>query len=56
MFISFVASICGTPGDPQNLGEQKRKLEEAGVVIMDTNAQAARMAAAIITRGETLRG
>lgn len=53
-YISFVASICGTPGDPQDYNEQKRKLEAAGVVLMETNAQAARIAAAIITRGKTL--
>jgi len=40
-FLSVVASVCGTEGDPQNLQEQTRALEEAGVVVLPSSAQAA---------------
>lgn len=50
-FLSVVASIVGTPKDPQDLRKQKKKLEEAGVVIMPSNAQATRMTALVATRG-----
>ncbi|MEW6592891.1 MAG: acyl-CoA synthetase FdrA [Candidatus Hadarchaeota archaeon] len=51
-YLSFVASVCGTNGDPQGYSAQKRKLEDAGVVVMPSNAQAVRMAALIATRGK----
>ncbi|MCG8639657.1 MAG: acyl-CoA synthetase FdrA, partial [Desulfobacterales bacterium] len=38
--LSIVASICGTEDDPQNLQEQKEKLEGVGVIVMPSNAQA----------------
>ncbi len=47
----FVGSICGTGKDPQNLQDQAARLEEAGVVLMPSNAQAARLAALIATSG-----
>lgn len=50
-YLSVVASVCGTEGDPQRLSRQREKLEEAGVVVMPSNAQAVRMAALIATRG-----
>ncbi len=43
--VLFVASLIGTDEDPQNLGKQKRDLERAGVMILPSNAQAARFAA-----------
>lgn len=43
--ILFVASLIGTDEDPQNLEKQKRELEKAGVMILPSNAQAARFAA-----------
>jgi len=51
-YLPVVASICGTERDPQKLGEQKRKMEEVGVVLMPSNAQAVRMAALIASRGK----
>ncbi len=51
-YLPVVATVCGTKGDPQNFLEQERKLKEAGVVLMPSNAQAARMAALIVTRGK----
>jgi FdrA protein len=46
-YLSVVASICGTDGDPQNLTRQTLLLEEAGVVVMPSNVQAARLAGLI---------
>lgn len=51
-YLSVVASVCGTPQDPQNLTSQEEKLRAAGVVVMPSNAQAARMASLIATRGK----
>jgi FdrA protein len=39
--LSVVASICGTEGDPQNFRLQVRVLEEAGVIVFPSSAQAA---------------
>ena len=50
-YLSLVASVCGTERDPQNLDLQETKLREAGVVVMPSNSQAARIAALIATRG-----
>jgi len=41
--IVIVASICGTEWDPQNIKELSKKLKELNVIIMPTNAQAARL-------------
>ncbi len=48
--IVFVGSVCGTESDPQNLSGQEAMLREAGVILTDSNAQAARLAAAIVMR------
>lgn len=50
-YLSVVTSICGTPRDPQGLEAQRKKLDGAGVVVMPSNAQAARMAALVATKG-----
>ncbi|MEM2908421.1 MAG: hypothetical protein QXP65_04430, partial [Candidatus Hadarchaeales archaeon] len=50
-YLPVVASVCGTPQDPQDLISQEKKLRNAGVIVMPSNAQAARMAALIATRG-----
>ena len=44
----FVAAVCGTEADPQCLSQQQSLLREAGVLVAASNAQAARLAAAII--------
>jgi len=49
--LSIVASITGTLRDPQGLVTQREKLEKAGVLVMPSNAQAARIAALIATKG-----
>jgi FdrA protein len=43
-----VGHICGTDGDPQGLASQARALREAGMILADSNAQAVRMARAIV--------
>ncbi len=46
--IIFVASVCGTADDPQDLGTQEAKLEAAGVMVLPTNAAATRLAGMIL--------
>ncbi|HEC65832.1 MAG TPA: acyl-CoA synthetase FdrA [bacterium] len=50
-YLPVIASIVGTDLDYQDLDKQKKLLEDLGVIIMPTNAQAARLAALIATRG-----
>jgi FdrA protein len=45
--LGLVASVCGTVGDPQDLARQEDKLAAAGVMLAPSNAQAARLAAAL---------
>jgi FdrA protein len=40
-----IASVCGTDEDPQCYSHQRKLLEEAGVLVLDSNAQAATLAA-----------
>jgi FdrA protein len=47
--IAFVGFICGTERDPQGLGRQAAALNEAGVLLAGSNAQAAYIAAAIVS-------
>lgn len=44
----FVAHVCGTEGDPQNLTEQEWKLREAGALVVGSNAAAARLAGVMV--------
>ena len=48
-YLSVVAHVCGTEGDSQGLQQQERILLEAGALVLPTNAQAARVAAAIVS-------
>lgn len=48
--LTIVASICGTGGDPQGLGLQTRRLQESGVIVFLSNAQAARFCCALVGR------
>lgn len=41
-----VGSVCGTTGDPQGLARQRGILTAAGVIVVETNASAARLVAA----------
>ncbi len=47
-YLSVIASVCGTDKDPQNREKQIEKLRQAGVKVFATNAQAVRVAAAIL--------
>ncbi|MBB6216900.1 succinyl-CoA synthetase alpha subunit [Anaerosolibacter carboniphilus] len=44
----IVASICGTDQDPQNALEQEKRLRNAGVIVMPSNAQAVRVVGKIL--------
>ncbi len=49
--LAIIASVCGAPADPQNLARQERQLAALGVLLAPSNAQAARLAAALADRG-----
>jgi succinyl-CoA synthetase alpha subunit len=48
--VAFVASVCGTDRDPQNLQRQKSTLRNAGVLLAPSNAAATRLAAQVAVR------
>ena len=50
--LSFIASVCGTSGDPQGLSRSEAALRDAGVVVLPTNAQATRLACMVAGRGQ----
>ena len=47
---AIVASVCGTDEDPQGLDRQETALREAGVLLTESNASAARLAGAIAAK------
>ena len=49
--LTVVASICGTEGDPQELGLQTKMLQEAGVIVFHSNAKAASFCCELLKRG-----
>jgi FdrA protein len=49
--VSFVASVCGTPADPQSLSKQEDTLSAADVALAPSNAQAARLAGQVVEDG-----
>ncbi len=46
-----VASVCGTEADPQDYKKQVEKLEEAGVLVFSTQAQAVRFVLTLLGGG-----
>ncbi|MBN1249545.1 MAG: acyl-CoA synthetase FdrA [Anaerolineae bacterium] len=46
--VIFLAHVCGTDTDPQNAARQSEILQQAGVIVLPTNAAAARLAAYIL--------
>ncbi len=46
--VLFIASVCGTEGDPQDVLAQEAKLEEAGVIVLPSNAAATKLAGYIL--------
>jgi FdrA protein len=53
--LAIVASVCGTPADPQDLADQEKRLAAAGVLLAPSNAQAARLAASLVGGGRPPR-
>ncbi|MDR3561638.1 MAG: acyl-CoA synthetase FdrA [Negativicutes bacterium] len=49
--LEIIAYVCGTAGDKQDKAEQERKLAEAGVTLVESNARGAYLAAAIVAGG-----
>jgi FdrA protein len=47
-YLPIIASVCGTPADPQGLTRQEARLAEVGVILAPSNAQAARLAALLV--------
>jgi succinyl-CoA synthetase alpha subunit len=47
-YLAFVASVTGTDEDPQNFTIQKQVLEESGVAVLPSNAQAANYAGLLL--------
>ncbi len=50
-----VASVCGTDADPQKFSRQVDKLREAGVIIAESNADAARLVVAMLDHDKVLQ-
>jgi FdrA protein len=48
--LAVVASVCGTDEDPQGLERQEAALRNAGVLLTESNAAAARLAGAIVAK------
>ena len=48
MPLLFVASVTGTEDDPQSASRQRKLLSDAGVAVLDSNAEAARFAALLV--------
>lgn len=48
--VVFFGTICGSFDDHQGYAEQKRILEDSGMVIFDTNEQLVRAAIAVVTK------
>ncbi len=48
--VIFIASVTGVEADPQRLSRQVQALEAAGVVVCESNAAAARLAAWVVSQ------
>jgi FdrA protein len=48
--LAVIASVCGTPGDPQGLSSQRAILADAGVVVAASNARAAHLSGLVAHR------
>lgn len=46
--LEFVASVCGTKEDPQDLGMQIQMLEKSGVIVFESNAAAVQFCAGLL--------
>jgi FdrA protein len=43
-----IATVCGTPDDPQGYAQQQRILQEHGFILAESNAQAVRLAITVL--------
>lgn len=48
--LAVIAALIGTAADPQGLEQQRRSLEEAGVIVCNSNIRAAKLAASLVKR------
>ena len=48
----MIASVCGTDKDPQNYQNQCRALESAGVIVCDSNSEAAELCALVLAQNK----
>lgn len=48
-YVSFIASICGTDLDPQDISKQRQRLEALGVNILPSNCKAAILSGLIVS-------
>ena len=46
--IVFISTICGSEEDPQNVAEKEKLLKEAGVIVVKSNYQSAKLASAMM--------
>lgn len=46
--IVFISTICGSREDPQNVQEKEQLLKDAGVIVVKSNYQSARLASAMM--------
>ncbi len=54
--LAIVGFVCGTTADPQNLPRQEAALQEAGVILSESNAQAVRLAASMVIEAGVVGG
>ena len=46
--IVFISTICGSAEDPQNVAEKEKLLQDAGVIVVKSNYQSAKLASAMM--------
>jgi FdrA protein len=51
-----IATVCGTPGDPQGYAQQRHMLQAHGFILAESNAQAVRLALAAVEEQTTVSG
>ena len=52
-YLSIIGYVCGTDKDPQGFTQSKKRLEEAGVIVMPSNAQAVKITGLILNNIST---
>jgi len=50
----FLAFVCGTAADPQDIGAQKQRLRDVGAFVLDTNAAMVESAARLLSAVEVV--